>query len=69
MKHLVFGTAKNGWNVVVSNHRGLGGVSITVSTKDKTIVCKMSTFDLILDIIHLDRGERENRFQQSLFSD
>ena len=34
MKHIVFGTAKNGLNVVVSNHRGLGGVSITVSTKD-----------------------------------
>ncbi|XP_047962700.1 embryogenesis-associated protein EMB8-like isoform X2 [Salvia hispanica] len=29
MKHIVFGTAKNGLNVVVSNHRGLGGVSIT----------------------------------------
>ncbi|XP_051123773.1 embryogenesis-associated protein EMB8 [Andrographis paniculata] len=29
MKHLVFNTAKNGWNVVVSNHRGLGGVSVT----------------------------------------
>ncbi|CAA0825581.1 alpha/beta-Hydrolases superfamily protein [Striga hermonthica] len=29
MKHLVFDTAKNGWNVVVSNHRGLGGVSVT----------------------------------------
>ncbi|KAK6114770.1 hypothetical protein DH2020_007039 [Rehmannia glutinosa] len=29
MKHLVFHTAKCGWNVVVSNHRGLGGVSVT----------------------------------------
>lgn len=29
MKHLVFNTAKHGWNVVVSNHRGLGGVSVT----------------------------------------
>ncbi|KAL8486010.1 hypothetical protein ACS0TY_028063 [Phlomoides rotata] len=29
MKHLVFHTAKQGWNVVVSNHRGLGGVSVT----------------------------------------
>ncbi|KAL0360123.1 UNVERIFIED_CONTAM: Embryogenesis-associated protein [Sesamum radiatum] len=29
MKHLVFYTAKQGWNVVVSNHRGLGGVSVT----------------------------------------
>ncbi|KAK6116621.1 hypothetical protein DH2020_049620 [Rehmannia glutinosa] len=29
MKHLVFHTAKRGWNVVVSNHRGLGGVSVT----------------------------------------
>ncbi|KAM7507641.1 hypothetical protein LguiA_018094 [Lonicera macranthoides] len=29
MKHLVFNTAKRGWNVVVSNHRGLGGVSVT----------------------------------------
>lgn len=32
VKHLVFKMAKSGWNVVVSNHRGLGGVSITVST-------------------------------------
>ncbi|GFP81347.1 embryogenesis-associated protein emb8 [Phtheirospermum japonicum] len=29
LKHLVYNTAKNGWNVVVSNHRGLGGVSVT----------------------------------------
>ncbi|XP_022897008.1 embryogenesis-associated protein EMB8 [Olea europaea var. sylvestris] len=29
VKHLVFKMAKSGWNVVVSNHRGLGGVSIT----------------------------------------
>nr|KJB28903.1 hypothetical protein B456_005G075200 [Gossypium raimondii] len=29
IKHLAFGLAKHGWNVVVSNHRGLGGVSIT----------------------------------------
>ncbi|XVE60813.1 hypothetical protein DITRI_Ditri05aG0157100 [Diplodiscus trichospermus] len=29
IKHLAFGMAKLGWNVVVSNHRGLGGVSIT----------------------------------------
>ncbi|EXB57388.1 hypothetical protein L484_016441 [Morus notabilis] len=29
LKHLAFSTAKSGWNVVVSNHRGLGGVSIT----------------------------------------
>ncbi|XVF37244.1 hypothetical protein REPUB_Repub19eG0129800 [Reevesia pubescens] len=29
IKHLAFGMAKRGWNVVVSNHRGLGGVSIT----------------------------------------
>ncbi|CAA7396957.1 unnamed protein product [Spirodela intermedia] len=29
MKHLVYKVAKRGWNVVVSNHRGLGGVSIT----------------------------------------
>ncbi|KAJ4701166.1 embryogenesis-associated protein EMB8 [Melia azedarach] len=29
IRHLVFSTAKRGWNVVVSNHRGLGGVSIT----------------------------------------
>ncbi|KAI3464417.1 hypothetical protein Pfo_021080 [Paulownia fortunei] len=29
MKHLVYNTAKHGWNVVVSNHRGLGGVSVT----------------------------------------
>uniref|UniRef100_A0A2P2IUV3 Embryogenesis-associated protein EMB8 isoform X1 n=1 Tax=Rhizophora mucronata TaxID=61149 RepID=A0A2P2IUV3_RHIMU len=29
LKHLAFYTAKSGCNVVVSNHRGLGGVSIT----------------------------------------
>ncbi|KAG7944026.1 hypothetical protein I3843_15G076600 [Carya illinoinensis] len=29
IKHLAFNMAKHGWNVVVSNHRGLGGVSIT----------------------------------------
>ncbi|KAG5229329.1 embryogenesis-associated protein [Salix suchowensis] len=29
VKHLVDKMAKHGWNVVVSNHRGLGGVSIT----------------------------------------
>ncbi|KAK6121156.1 hypothetical protein DH2020_045077 [Rehmannia glutinosa] len=29
IKHLAFNMAKRGWNVVVSNHRGLGGVSIT----------------------------------------
>ncbi|XP_037407553.1 phospholipase ABHD3-like isoform X1 [Triticum dicoccoides] len=28
-KHLVHSMATKGWNVVVSNHRGLGGVSIT----------------------------------------
>jgi abhydrolase domain-containing protein 1/3 len=31
LKHLAYHTAKRGWKVVVSNHRGLGGVSITVS--------------------------------------
>ncbi|XP_047312296.1 embryogenesis-associated protein EMB8-like isoform X2 [Impatiens glandulifera] len=29
LKHLAWGTAKCGWNVVVSNHRGLGGISVT----------------------------------------
>ncbi|KAK6939786.1 Serine aminopeptidase, S33 [Dillenia turbinata] len=29
IKHLAFKIAKHGWHVVVSNHRGLGGVSIT----------------------------------------
>ncbi|XP_019171659.1 PREDICTED: embryogenesis-associated protein EMB8-like [Ipomoea nil] len=29
VKHLVFKMAKHGWRVVVCNHRGLGGVSIT----------------------------------------
>ncbi|CAN6350911.1 unnamed protein product [Urochloa humidicola] len=28
-KHLAFSMASKGWNVVVSNHRGLGGISIT----------------------------------------
>ncbi|CAM8936305.1 unnamed protein product [Rhodiola kirilowii] len=29
LKHLSFNIAKHGWNVVVGNHRGLGGTSIT----------------------------------------
>ncbi|CAA0265804.1 unnamed protein product [Arabidopsis thaliana] len=29
LKHLAYDTAKTGWNVVISNHRGLGGVSVT----------------------------------------
>ncbi|XP_010543285.1 PREDICTED: embryogenesis-associated protein EMB8-like [Tarenaya hassleriana] len=29
LKHLAYSVAKAGWNVVVSNHRGLGGVSVT----------------------------------------
>ncbi|CAK7323586.1 unnamed protein product [Dovyalis caffra] len=29
LKNLAFNMAKHGWNVVVCNHRGLGGVSIT----------------------------------------
>ncbi|KAH0731854.1 hypothetical protein KY289_003042 [Solanum tuberosum] len=29
VKHLAFKMVKSGWNVVVSNHRGLGGVAIT----------------------------------------
>ncbi|KAK2972661.1 hypothetical protein RJ640_003434 [Escallonia rubra] len=29
IKHLAFDMAKHGWNVVVSNHRGLGGISVT----------------------------------------
>ncbi|KAF3677254.1 putative embryogenesis-associated protein EMB8-like [Capsicum annuum] len=29
VKHLAFKMNKSGWNVVVSNHRGLGGLSIT----------------------------------------
>ncbi|GER54964.1 alpha/beta hydrolase domain containing protein 1 [Striga asiatica] len=29
INHLAFNMAKHGWNVVVSNHRGLGGVPIT----------------------------------------
>jgi len=28
VKHLVFSMASKVWNVVVSNHRGLGGISI-----------------------------------------
>ncbi|PKA58360.1 Embryogenesis-associated protein EMB8 [Apostasia shenzhenica] len=30
IKHIAYNMAKRGWNVVVGNHRGLGGVSITV---------------------------------------
>lgn len=29
VKHITYKIAKHGWNVVVENHRGLGGVSIT----------------------------------------
>ncbi|URE42024.1 hypothetical protein MUK42_16115 [Musa troglodytarum] len=29
VKHAAYTMAKHGWNVVVSNHRGLGGISIT----------------------------------------
>ncbi|CAO2835245.1 unnamed protein product [Amaranthus hypochondriacus] len=29
LKHLAYNIAKYGWNVVVGNHRGLGGVSVT----------------------------------------
>ncbi|KAA8538602.1 hypothetical protein F0562_028203 [Nyssa sinensis] len=29
IKHLAFNMAKCGWNVVVCNHRGLGGISVT----------------------------------------
>ncbi|CAM0955376.1 unnamed protein product [Alopecurus aequalis] len=29
VKHMVFAMASKGWNVVVGNHRGLGGISIT----------------------------------------
>ncbi|KAI3807541.1 hypothetical protein L1987_23471 [Smallanthus sonchifolius] len=29
LKHLAFSTAKRGWNAVVCNHRGLGGISVT----------------------------------------
>lgn len=46
MKHLVFNTAKHGWNVVVSNHRGLGGVSVTVSPYD--LFCSSDTMHLHL---------------------
>jgi len=31
IKHLVHRLAMQGWNVVVGNHRGLGGISMTVS--------------------------------------
>ncbi|XP_057973313.1 embryogenesis-associated protein EMB8 isoform X2 [Malania oleifera] len=29
IKHLAFNTAKHGWNIVISNHRGLGGIAVT----------------------------------------
>ncbi|KAJ8749323.1 hypothetical protein K2173_018806 [Erythroxylum novogranatense] len=29
VRHIAFKMARHGWNVVVSNHRGLGGISIT----------------------------------------
>lgn len=32
VKHLAYSMASHGWNVVVSNHRGLAGMSITVSS-------------------------------------
>jgi uncharacterized protein len=30
LKHLAYSMASKGWNVVVTNHNGLGGVSITL---------------------------------------
>lgn len=53
MKHLAFNTAKHGWNVVVSNHRGLGGVSVTVSTEDlmHSIYQNIVYFFILLKVI------------------
>ncbi|CAI0375203.1 unnamed protein product [Linum tenue] len=42
VKHLVFNMASQGWNVVVSNHRGLGGVQITVSTRSHNYILSLS---------------------------
>lgn len=42
LKHFAFNMAKSGWHVVISNHRGLGGVSITVSSLIDDILYKSS---------------------------
>ncbi len=31
MKHIAYSSVMKGWRTLVANHRGLGGVSITVS--------------------------------------
>lgn len=50
LKHLAFNTAKRGWNVVVSNHRGLGGVSVTVSGVVVEISCFKSLSEYIVRV-------------------
>ncbi|MQL87972.1 hypothetical protein Taro_020537 [Colocasia esculenta] len=48
IKHLVYNIAKQGWNVVVSNHRGLGGVSITVGF---IVLMSLHVYRLISSVI------------------
>jgi predicted alpha/beta-fold hydrolase len=33
VKHIAYSSVMKGWRTLVANHRGLGGVSITVSAK------------------------------------
>lgn len=44
--------AKRGWSVVVSNHRGLGGVSITVSIDVETYESLISF--LLMEVVALN---------------
>jgi hypothetical protein len=37
VKHIAYSSALKGWRTLVANHRGLGGVSITVSSKSVTL--------------------------------
>ncbi|KAK6915930.1 hypothetical protein RJ641_018791 [Dillenia turbinata] len=57
IKHLVFKIAKRGWNVVVSNHRGLGGVSITDSGSMQKSVKMCDGFPfLVFELLSVTKG-------------
>lgn len=46
LKHIAYSTALKGWRTVVVNHRGLGGVAITVSP------CFLLSFDLLTKVLN-----------------
>ncbi|KAE8714272.1 hypothetical protein F3Y22_tig00110198pilonHSYRG00102 [Hibiscus syriacus] len=58
IKHLAFGFAKHGWNVVVSNHQGLGGVSITRMPEQSLIISIISTRRLLYFAIGTSIGAK-----------